>query len=112
MYVYAFTAAFILLDFVTGIVKAFKERNYCSSVMREGLFHKFGSILCVVFATIIDMAQVHVDLGVTVPVTTGVCAYIILMEIGSIIENVCAINPEIMPDVLKKYFKKLSNDSK
>ena len=112
MHVYAFTAAFIILDFVTGLVKAFKEHNYCSSVMREGLYHKFGSILCVVFATMIDCAQVYIDLGVTVPVTVGVCGYIILMEIGSTIENVCAINPEIMPAVLKKHFKKLSNDDK
>lgn len=97
---------------VTGLVKAIKERNYCSSVMREGLFHKCGSILCVAFATLLDYAQQFLDLGVTVPVTTGICVYIVLMEIGSIIENVCAINPEIAPDVLKSYFKKLSNKEK
>lgn len=109
MVIYAITAAFIVLDMVTGLVKAFKEKNYCSSVMREGLFHKCGSILCVVFATLIDYAQNFLDLGVAVPVTLGVCSYIVLMEIGSIIENVCAINPEIMPDKLKGYFKKLSD---
>ena len=112
MTVYIITAAFIVLDMVTGLVKAFKEKNYCSSVMREGLFHKCGSILCVVFATLIDVAQGFLDLGVAVPVTSGVCVYIILMEIGSIIENVCAVNPDIAPDVLKAYFKKLSDGDK
>ena len=109
MAIYSITAAFIVLDMVTGLVKAFKEKNYCSSVMREGLFHKCGSILCVVFATLIDYAQQFFDLGVAVPVTAGVCTYVVLMEVGSIIENVCAINPEIMPDKLKAYFKKLSD---
>ena len=105
---YAITAGFIVLDFLTGLVKAFKEKNYCSSIMREGLFHKCGSVLCIVFATLVDFAQTFVDLGVSVPVTSGVCAYIIIMEVGSIIENVCIINPEIMPDKLKAYFAKLS----
>lgn len=109
MVIYAITAAFIVLDMLTGIVKAFKEKSYCSSVMREGLFHKCGSVLCVAFATLIDYAQRFLDLGVVVPVAIGVCTYIILMETGSIIENVCAINPEIMPDKLKAYFKKLTN---
>lgn len=111
--IYVIVAGFIALDMVTGIIKAFKEKNYTSSVMREGLFHKVGSILCVAFATLIDYAQTFLDLGVSVPVCVGVCSYIVLMEIGSIIENVCAINPDIMPNKLKAYFQKLSDaDSK
>lgn len=105
---YAITAGFILMDMLTGIVKALKEKVFTSSVMREGLFHKCGSILCVVFGVLIDYAQGFLDLGVSVPVAVSVCAYIVLMEIGSIIENVCAINPEIMPDKLTQYFSKLS----
>lgn len=107
---YALTAGFIVLDMLTGLVKAFKEKAYTSSVMREGLFHKCGSILCVVFGVLIDYAQGFLDLGSNVPVAGSVCAYIVLMEIGSIIENVCAINPEIMPDKLKQYFTKLSDN--
>lgn len=106
--VYAITAGFILLDMLTGIVKAFKEKAYTSSVMREGLFHKSGSILCIVFGVLIDYAQGYLDLGVNIPVAVTICTYIVLMEIGSIIENVCAINPEIMPDKLKAYFSKLN----
>jgi len=32
------------------------------------------------------------------------CGYIILMEIGSSLENLCETNPEIMPDKLCKIF--------
>ena len=106
--VYLLTGAFILLDFITGLIKAFKEKNYCSSVMREGLFHKSGSILVIVFGWLVDYAQTFVDLGVQIPVALSLCVYVILMEIGSIIENVCIINPEIMPDKIKAYFTKLS----
>lgn len=110
--VYLMVLVFIILDMVTGLVKAFKEKNYTSSIMREGLFHKCGSALCVVFGVIVDYAQTLIDLGQTVPVAIPICGYIILMEIGSIIENICAINPEIMPDKLKAYFSKLSGGAK
>ena len=104
---YVFTFAFICLDFVTGLIKAFKEKNYCSTIMRQGLYHKVGSILCVVFGTLVDQAQIYLDLGISLPITEGVCAYIVLMEIGSIIENVCKINPEIVPERFTQYFNKL-----
>ena len=105
---YIVTGAFILLDMITGLIKAFKEKAYCSSVMREGLFHKAGSILVICFGALVDYAQTFIDLGVTIPVALSLCAYIVLMEIGSIIENVCKINPEILPDKIKSYFAKLS----
>lgn len=106
--IYLIVAGFILLDMITGIIKAFKEKAYTSTVMREGLFHKSGSILCIVFGALVDYAQAYFDLGVSIPVALSLCVYVTLMEIGSIIENVCAINPQIAPDKLKQYFKKLS----
>lgn len=111
--IYLVTLGFIVMDMLTGIVKAIKERNFCSSIMREGLFHKFGSIMCVAFATLVDYAQLFIDVVIVnnQPVTTLACSYIVVMEIGSIIENVCAINPEIAPDWLKSVFKKLNSPS-
>ena len=107
---YLITAAFIGLDMITGLIKAFKQHNYTSSVMREGLFHKCGSMICIVFGVLVDYAQGLVDLGVVVPVAFSICAYIILMECGSIIENVAEINPQIMPEKLKAYFQKLGGE--
>lgn len=106
--VYLITGCFILLDLVTGLIKAFKNKEYTSSIMREGLYHKAGSVLCILFGVLVDYAQTIVDLGVSVPITLTICGYIILMEVGSVIENLCAINPEILPDKLKSYFAKLS----
>lgn len=110
--IYIIVALFILLDMVTGLIKAFKEKAYTSSVMREGLFHKCGSVLCMVFGVLVDYTQTLVDIGVTVPVALTICVYIILMEIGSVIENICAINPDILPDKIKGLFAKLGGNQK
>lgn len=105
---FAITGGFILLDFVTGLVKAFKEKSFNSSVMREGLFHKCAFVLYVLFGVLIDYAQMYLELGVTVPMTTAICVYVILTEAGSVVENLGKINPAIVPDKVKPYFKKLN----
>ena len=107
---YVITGAFILLDLITGLVKSIAKQNYDSSVMRQGLFHKCGSILCILFGVLVDYAQSYIDIGISIPVAVSICAYIILMEIGSIVENVCEINPEILPEKLTVYFHKLKGD--
>ncbi len=106
--VYIVTSLFIVMDMVTGLLKAFKEKNYTSSIMREGLFHKCGSLICVAFGVLVDYAQSIMDLGVQIPISTTICVYICLMEIGSVIENICVINPDILPEKLTSYFQKLS----
>lgn len=112
MMIYILTGAFILLDFVTGIIKAFKKKEFTSTVMREGLYHKAGSIVVIVFAGLVDYAQGFMDLGISIPLTTTVCVYVTLMEIGSIIENLCIINPSFIPSKLQTYFQKLKTEVK
>lgn len=105
--VYLATVGFILMDLITGLIKAFKEKTYTSTVMREGLFHKCGSLILIAFGILADYAQTLVDLGISIPVATAICSYIILMETGSIIENLGKINPQIIPSKIKQYFSKL-----
>ncbi len=105
--VYIITSAFMVLDIATGLINALKNKDYASNKMREGLFHKSALILCIVFGCLVDYAQGFMDLGITVPMTMGICVYICLMEVGSIIENLTAINPEIMPDKLKGFFRNI-----
>lgn len=102
------TGCFILLDMITGIINAFRQKKFTSSVMREGLFHKCGSLICIIFGVLVDYAQKFIDLGVSIPVAISICSYIALMEIGSIIENVCEINPNLLPKKLQSFFSKLS----
>lgn len=105
--IYITVLVFIVLDVVTGLLKAFKNKEYTSTTMRQGLYHKIGSILCIAFATLLDYTQSILDIGLTIPILKGICIYIILMEITSIIENICSLNPDIMPEKITQYFKKL-----
>ena len=110
MTIYAIAFAFIVLDFLTGLVKAFATSSFTSTKMREGLFHKVGLILCMILGGLVDFAQGHLELGVSVPVAAAICVYICLMEITSIIENVCKLNPQLVPDKLLSLFGGLKTE--
>lgn len=110
MIIYVIAFAFIALDFITGLVKAIATNSFTSTKMREGLFHKVGLILCMILGGLVDFAQGYLDLGISLPVAEAICVYICLMEITSIIENVCKINPEILPDKLVALFGGLKKD--
>ena len=94
------TCIFVVFDLASGVA-ACANHEWKSSEMRKGLYHKFGSIMLVVLAYLIDYAQRYVDLGFQVPIAAGVCVYIILMELGSIVENIGKINPDLLPDKVR-----------
>lgn len=101
---YLITFYFIALDFFTGLLKAFATGSFSSKVMRQGLFHKV-SLLCVLtLGWLMEYAQRYIDLGVVVPAGAAACVYIVMMECGSILENLCKTNPELMPDKLCQLF--------
>ena len=102
MMIYAITCAFIVLDFATGLIKAVATDKFKSSMMRQGLFHKVGEILCVALGILIQYAEGYWDLGINLPVAAAICTYIVLMEIGSAVENIGAINPDLVPTKLRK----------
>jgi phage-related holin len=97
---YFITFCFIVMDYLTGILKALYTGTFSSKIMRQGLFHKTALLLIMALGFMVDYAQKYVDLGATIPVGGALCAYIILMEIGSSLENLCQTNPELMPDKL------------
>lgn len=103
-----FVLFFVLLDLMTGTLAALGAHEWNSSIMRQGLLHKTGSLLCVAFGVLVERASEFVDFGVNIPIFTAICTYICLMECGSIIENLGKINPEIVPDKIKQYFGKLN----
>lgn len=106
--IYVITFLFMVLDFISGIVMAVKNKNFNSSVMREGLFNKFGSVCVITCAVLIDWGQTYLDLGFTVPVASAMCSYIILMEIASILENVGRINKKLVPEKIRSILEKVS----
>lgn len=99
--------AFICLDVITGLLKAVYEKNLESERIRKGLIHKLGEIIAVAVAFLIEYSQtVILSINFDIPIVKGVCIYIILMEILSVLENICVINPQLRK-VFSPYLKKL-----
>lgn len=91
-----FALVFILLDVMTGIAKGASQHNLSSEKMKSGFWHKLGIIAALVVAGLLDAAAATgLDLGFEVPVFEGVCTYVVLMELLSILENIAEINPEL-----------------
>lgn len=98
---------FILLDVVTGLVSAFKNGEYSSTKMREGIFHKAAIIIVMVAAAAVELFVLHVpSLGFSVPILVPVCVLLTFMEITSILENVVIINPDLAGNKVLDLFKK------
>lgn len=102
---------FIVLDMVIGIVKALATGSYKSLKMREGLWHKLGEILCVAFGVLCEMAFPYVGITVSIPIVTTICIYIVLMETGSIVENLALISPNIQKMLSKVFGSYKPDDS-
>lgn len=95
MYVSFLTLAFMIVDYVSGIIRAIVHKELNSTVMRRGLSHKSSYIIIMVVATLIDYGERYVPLGFDAPVFMLACTYIILIEISSIMENVAEISPSL-----------------
>lgn len=106
MNIYIVTLGFILMDVITGLLKAVATNTFKSSVMRQGLFHKTAEILTLIFFKMIDVGETYVDIGINVPTSLFACGYIVLMEMGQIAENIAVLNPDLDIKKIIKRFKK------
>lgn len=97
---------FILLDVVSGLVKAVATAGFDSSVMRQGFFHKLGELLSVALCVVVEGSLPRLGIPVNVNLSSVCCVYLVIMEIGSILENIGEINPELR-EPLSKIFAKL-----
>lgn len=91
----------MLFDVSTGIVQALKNHNFTSKRMREGAFNKAGLIFLLVFGLILDWTAKYIQLGLPVKISIAFSAYIGLMEISSVIENISRINKQLVPEKIR-----------
>lgn len=102
---------FVVTDYTTGIVKAIVAGNLSSKKMREGLGHKFTYLVLIVVAYMIDVVDIHVDLGLPVHVFLITVGGICLIELTSIIENITQINPELKDVPFMRIFNTTDTDT-
>ena len=83
------------LDFVLGLLKTWKNGNYKSSKMRDGIIRWIAELIGILFVMLIDFI-----LGLNFYITGFTLALFLYKEAGSILENLaeCGVN---MPKALK-----------
>ena len=94
---------FILADVIVGVIKAAYKTGFKSAKMREGLYHKLGEILAVIFGVLCELAFPIVGIDIKIPIVSSICIYLVIMETGSIVENLAIISPNIQK-ILSKVF--------
>lgn len=94
-----------LLDVCFGVLNALLHREFSSSKMREGIAHKSTSFGFILVADVVDAAIIAgLDLGFAAPVLVFACSYLVLMEIASLLETFCKLNPNLKDTPLFKLF--------
>lgn len=97
---------FILFDVITGLLKAIKTGTINSTTAKHGLLSKATEILCVVGGILLEMALPYLQITVDLPLAPAISTYICVMELISIIENLCQTN-EGLNALFKPYLDKL-----
>lgn len=97
---------FISFDILFGLLQSLTNQNFQSSVMRQGLFHKLGEILCYLFGVVCDSTLPMINILVPFSLANAITIYIVIMEIGSILENLSKVSP-VMAKYLGFVFEKL-----
>lgn len=105
---YIVSLCFIAFDIVTGLLKAIYKGKINSTILREGLFHKISELLVVIGSGLLEYGTSYVNIGVNLPLVESVTVYICLIEIASIIENICEMNPKLAK-FFKPYLEKIKN---
>ena len=94
----------IASDVVSGWIQATINSTWDSTKMRKGLFRKGGEMLVVVIAWIVGIA-VPMDINIAVFFS----AYIVLMELVSVIENLDLAGIPMPVWVIKRLKKTMQN---
>lgn len=103
-------AVFIGLDILTGLVKALARKDFASNAMREGLVHKLTELLAACFGYAADYALPIIGVTVRFSIFSAMIVYIVLMEAGSIIENIGQIYPAL-GEKMKAVFRDSQGDN-
>lgn len=97
--------ALMVIDIISGYAQAVEHNSVESHKIFIGVFHKFGEILLIVLAIILEIMQTYIDLGYNIPLLMGVLSLLIFYELNSILENILKLNPDLSAKDIFKIFK-------
>lgn len=97
----------IVLDVITGLLKAVSEHNISSTKLRVGLLHKATEVITVFGMWALQYFLVQTDIvHIDIPLYPITSTYVCIMEIISVIENLCIVNPQLY-NLFKPYLENL-----
>lgn len=108
-----------LVDFVTGIIKAYCKNDLSSEKMRKGGLNKVTELIVMATACGLEIGMQYLGMFYQLPKFAGISGavaagavftYILLMELISILENYGEINPDAI--WVRIVIKKLRNFQK
>ena len=108
----ALVAVAVVLDVITGIVKAMATGEGLNAAKaRKGFWRKIALFVALIFGIFLDFAAANViiktgmPLNFEMPFALIVSAYIIINESISICENLYLANPDAFPPQIGKWLK-------
>lgn len=89
----------IVLDIVTGVIGGAANNELNSSILKKGLWSKLAEV-CAIILGLYAQAGISffgdlLGIKVDIPIHVAVCAYVLLYELVSIMENIGKINPDL-----------------
>lgn len=107
----------IILDFITGIIKAkVTDEGLSSEKAWKGFWRKMALLIGLSFGIFLDYAvntvlvQAGIIININMPFALIIACYIILNESISVAENLYLINPSIMPQWISRLLKVAKED--
>lgn len=93
----------IVLDYITGMMKSYKNKNLSSKIGIKGIFKKIGLLCLIALSVAIDKVA-----GANGVIRTAVIYYVFANEGLSIVENLSEMDiivPKIIKEKLQQYKK-------
>ena len=98
----AFVICGVVFDYITGVIAAGRERNINSQKATDGIYKKVGLLMLMLLGFGLDVALTYFaaeglnfDLPMQLPFGLIVCAWIVINESISIIENLVRLEVPI-----------------
>ena len=95
---------FNALDLISGVITAVKNKDIQSAKLRDGLFKKVGFALCYFVAWLVDTQGTKIGFQFGISILPIIILYVCTTELVSILENICKINSDILPEKLIELF--------
>ena len=117
----------MVLDVVTGYIAATCMGTVDSKKMKKGIYSKLAELFAIVLAFFFEFSITifgpeMLGVSVRIPIGVSVCAYVFLMELVSIIENIGCMNTKIgaklvevmgiKPEKVNLEYKKVNEDGR